>query len=61
LRRENGRIAYDDAGSGPLVVCIPSIGDVRAEYRFLAEQLIQLMIFGMEREAQAARRDGSGR
>lgn len=39
LDHQNGRIAYDDAGSGPLVVCVPSMGDVRAEYRFLAPQL----------------------
>jgi pimeloyl-ACP methyl ester carboxylesterase len=35
-----GRIAYDDAGSGPLVVCVPGMGDVRAEYRFLAPRLL---------------------
>ena len=40
LQQENGRIAYDDAGAGPLVVCIPSLGDVRGEYRFLIPQLV---------------------
>ena len=30
-----GTIAYDAAGSGRPVICVPSIGDVRAEYRFL--------------------------
>jgi len=35
-----GRVAYDDAGSGPLVVCVPGLGDVRASYRFLAPQLV---------------------
>lgn len=35
-----GAIAYDDTGNGRLVVCAPSIGDVRAEYRFLRPQLI---------------------
>jgi len=39
LDQQDGRIAYDDAGSGPLVVCVPSMGDVRGEYRFLAPQL----------------------
>ncbi|WP_423222279.1 alpha/beta fold hydrolase [Candidatus Amarolinea aalborgensis] len=39
LDQQGGRIAYDDAGSGPLVVCVPSMGDVRGEYRFLAPQL----------------------
>jgi pimeloyl-ACP methyl ester carboxylesterase len=35
-----GRIAYDDTGSGPLVVCVPGMGDVRAEYRLLAPRLL---------------------
>jgi pimeloyl-ACP methyl ester carboxylesterase len=40
LEQGNGRIAYDDAGEGPLVVCVPSMGDVRGEYRFLIPQLV---------------------
>jgi pimeloyl-ACP methyl ester carboxylesterase len=40
LPQENGRIAYDDCGEGPLVICIPSMGDVRGEYRFLVPQLV---------------------
>jgi pimeloyl-ACP methyl ester carboxylesterase len=40
LVHEGGRIAYDDAGSGPLIICLPSMGDLRAEYRFLAPQLV---------------------
>jgi pimeloyl-ACP methyl ester carboxylesterase len=40
LEQENGRIAYDDTGEGPLVVCIPSMGDVRGEYRFLIPLLV---------------------
>ena len=39
LDRPGGRIAYDVAGSGPLVVCIPGMGDVRSVYRFLAPAL----------------------
>lgn len=40
LTRPNGTIAYDDSGTGgPLVICVPSMGDVRQEYRFLAPQL----------------------
>jgi pimeloyl-ACP methyl ester carboxylesterase len=35
-----GRIAYDDEGSGPLVLCTPGVGDVRAVYRFLTPHLI---------------------
>ncbi len=39
LQLKNGKIAYDETGSGPLVICAPSLGDVRGEYRFLAPQL----------------------
>ncbi len=40
LEQDGGRIAYDDAGNGPLVICVPSMGDVRGEYRFLIPQLV---------------------
>ena len=40
LAHQSGQIAYDDTGSGPLVLCVPSIGDVRAEYRFLTPHLL---------------------
>src|SRR5574338_1302667 len=35
-----GKMAYEDAGSGPLVICVPSMGDLRGEYRFLVPQLV---------------------
>jgi pimeloyl-ACP methyl ester carboxylesterase len=35
-----GKIAYDDEGSGPLVACVPGMGDLRGEYRFLKAQLL---------------------
>ncbi|NYI06217.1 alpha/beta fold hydrolase [Allostreptomyces psammosilenae] len=35
-----GRIAYDVTGDGPLVVCLPGMGDVRGAYRFLAPRLV---------------------
>lgn len=41
LARPGGRIAYDDAGAGPLVVCLPGMGDLRSEYRFLAPRLVE--------------------
>jgi len=41
LKQQNGQIAYDDTGTGPLVVCVPSLGDVRAEYRFLRPLLVE--------------------
>jgi len=40
LTLADGKIAYDDQGSGPLVVCVPGMGDLRAQYRFLAQDLV---------------------
>jgi pimeloyl-ACP methyl ester carboxylesterase len=40
LEHNNGQLAYEDTGHGPLVVCLPSMGDLRAEYRFLTPQLV---------------------
>ena len=34
-----GRLAYDIAGDGPLMVLVPGMGDLRAAYRFLAPAL----------------------
>ena len=39
LVRPEGRIGYDVAGEGPLVVLVPGMGDLRATYRFLAPAL----------------------
>ena len=39
LSRPGGRLAFDVEGDGPLVVCVPGMGDVRAEYRLLAPRL----------------------
>jgi pimeloyl-ACP methyl ester carboxylesterase len=41
LELAEGKLAFDDRGEGPLVVCVPSMGDVRQEYRFLAPALIE--------------------
>ncbi len=41
LAVDGGKIAYDDAGSGPLVVCVPGMGDLRGEYRFVRDQLVE--------------------
>jgi len=40
LQHQGGTLVYDDTGHGPLVVCVPSMGDLRAEYRFLAPALV---------------------
>lgn len=39
LTVSEGKIAYDDMGSGPLVVCMPGMGDMRDAFRFLAPKL----------------------
>ena len=41
LERPGGHIAYDMRGSGPLVACIPGMGDVCSVYRFLAPGLVE--------------------
>jgi pimeloyl-ACP methyl ester carboxylesterase len=38
---DGGRVAYDVAGTGPLVVMLPGLGDLRQEYRFLAPLLAE--------------------
>jgi pimeloyl-ACP methyl ester carboxylesterase len=40
LQRPGGRIGYDVAGDGPLVICAPGMGDVRQVHRFLAAGLV---------------------
>jgi pimeloyl-ACP methyl ester carboxylesterase len=39
LVRPDGRIAYDVEGTGPLVVLVPGMGDLRSTYRHLAPRL----------------------
>jgi pimeloyl-ACP methyl ester carboxylesterase len=39
LQRPEGRIAYDVTGEGPLVVCLPGMGDLRSTYRHLTPLL----------------------
>ncbi len=35
VSRPGGQIAFDVQGEGPLVICVPGMGDVRSSYRFL--------------------------
>jgi len=37
----NGSISYEDVGEGPLVITSHALGDLRAEYRFLAPKLVR--------------------
>jgi pimeloyl-ACP methyl ester carboxylesterase len=40
LKLRDGRIAYDDSGGdGAIVICVPGLGDLRQQYRFLAPKL----------------------
>lgn len=41
FNHKDGRIAYDVTGEGQLVVCVPSLGDMRGEYRFLVPELVK--------------------
>src|SRR5262245_48112192 len=40
LTTPEGRIAYDDVGKGPLLVMVPSLGDLRQEYRLFVPPLL---------------------
>lgn len=40
LPLEEGRIAYEDHGQGPLLILVPGIGDLRQEYRFVAPAML---------------------
>lgn len=39
LTRPEGRIGYDVSGTGPLLLLVPGMGDLRDSYRFLAPAL----------------------
>ena len=40
MKLHDGLIAYDDyGGSGPTIICVPGLGDLRQQYRFLAPRL----------------------
>lgn len=40
LERPEGRIAFERLGSGPAIVCVPGIGDLRSSFRSLAPLLV---------------------
>lgn len=41
LRRDEGEIAYDVTGEGPLVVCVPGMGELRSSYRHNVPALVE--------------------
>ena len=40
IGRDEGRIAYEVFGAGPLVVCLPGMGELRSVYRFTVPALV---------------------
>ncbi|WP_104179744.1 alpha/beta fold hydrolase [Arthrobacter sp. B0490] len=40
IARPEGRVAYDLQGSGPLLVLVPGMGELRSSYRFLTPVLV---------------------
>jgi pimeloyl-ACP methyl ester carboxylesterase len=40
LVRPEGAVAYEISGTGPLVVCVPGMGDLRSSYRYLQSKLL---------------------
>ncbi len=40
LNSADGTLAYDDVSSGRLIICVPGMGDLRQEYRFLSPHLV---------------------
>ncbi|MDD9207166.1 alpha/beta fold hydrolase, partial [Georgenia sp. 10Sc9-8] len=41
LQRPGGRLAYDCTGTGPLVIAVPGMGDLRQNYRHLLPYLLR--------------------
>jgi pimeloyl-ACP methyl ester carboxylesterase len=41
LDRGEGRIAYEVRGDGPLVLCVPGMGDLRSTFRFTVPALLE--------------------
>jgi pimeloyl-ACP methyl ester carboxylesterase len=42
LQRPDGRLAYDVTGTeGPLVICVPGMGELRSTYRLLVDKLAE--------------------
>lgn len=41
VERGGGRIAVESSGAGPLVLCVPGMGESRASFRHLVPGLVQ--------------------
>jgi pimeloyl-ACP methyl ester carboxylesterase len=40
VQRPEGTVAYQVSGTGPLIICVPGMGDLRSSYRLLQPELI---------------------
>lgn len=40
LERPEGSVAFEVTGDGPLIVCVPGMGDLRSSYRFVQGELV---------------------
>jgi pimeloyl-ACP methyl ester carboxylesterase len=40
IDRPSGTVAYEITGDGPLILCVPGMGELRSSYRFLAPILV---------------------
>jgi len=40
VQRDEGRISYEVSGEGPLVVCVPGMGELRSIYRYTVPALV---------------------
>ena len=41
LRRDEGQLAYDLLGEGPLVICLPGMGELRSKYLYNTQALAE--------------------
>ncbi|HEX6516988.1 MAG TPA: alpha/beta hydrolase [Nocardioidaceae bacterium] len=41
LQRPGGQVEYDVQGAGPLVVCLPGMGELRSSFRFTVPALVE--------------------
>lgn len=41
VERPEGSVAYEVTGEGPLIVCVPGMGELRSSYRFIIGALVE--------------------
>src|SRR3954465_2122689 len=60
LQRPEGRIGYDVTGDGPLVVCLPGMGELRSVYRFTVPALVEAGFRGATMDLRGHGASGGG-